>query len=1350
MKILKKLKYSTHTFKLLFFFIFFQISSSLYFDYPTSIVLNNRNIFVIHRTGVTVCDPSFTEIVNNIYSFTSENEQISTEAKLSKVSLSKFDDGYIVSIIIDKIYIFDNEGNYKNRYDFFTFDEELYFTLAVHKVDNDYHYYLIGYINNCQLNLYYYKYDSSNNENNIDISLENFSDRLYYTTDRYIPIDILNKGITCQFIINKNSEEIIMCYYCVYINPDNYVTSIEFYFNGDSLEGKNILHNKYSESLECFQSSVNEEHTKSLTCYISSSGSIQCIVYDTFNYIEYDLYVYISEKCLIKYYGFNVDYFPDTGKFSFSCLNEKGIEIGFYNEDLCSGDKEIYRFTNCEYLYGNTLIYSTTKQDYVLISDLKCNEIECPFEPITEREEEEEEEEIEDNKEEEEIIKIEEENEQAKNEEEEGKGEVEEEKEGEKKENEKEVQEKEKEEENSNEKEEKEEEEKKENEKEVREEEEEREIKKEEDDKDECKELEKCKKCDKDSIINNLCIKCNNKKGYYYLNESISSENKYIECVNNKTKPSNFYFNELRNDFEICFELCATCEKGGDKKENNCIQCEENYKKKPDIPNSNNCVIKCQYFYYYTKYNQYKCTNKSQCPDDYSLLIKEKEKCIDKCNKDDIYQYQYDGNCLKECPNDTVINDYICQDINKDICKLSETEFTYIDDNLTDNEIEIVTKNFAKEFIYTNKHVSLYKNSIYTITLYKNGDCVSQLLLEIPEVDFGDCYTKVKNKYNISDNLIIALIMKNIEGLIYPKMVYFSMHDPKDGEKLECVDICQSDLLIVKEYLLMKIDNSKTDINSIKYLSEQNIDVFNKSSSFYTDICYHFDYPIKKDIALNDRILLFFPNITVCENNCSIKGVNLTSFKAICECKVNDIIKNDIIRNYIIEKSSLGEIESMFSQSNIEVIKCYKDIIVSKYFISNIGAYIILCLLLGQTILTIIYFYKNTFQIRKHLYNITDQYLIYLLKISNKANSNSYNSLELIDKNFVKSAPNKKKKKRCTAVYSNKILKMRKSKVNDDKNNPVNFKHKFSVFNSHKSLNLKNFNYNGSNDIINNASDNNYKQSLNGISVNSNEQFYKNKVSNLSNKEINNIHLIHDLKNKNDLNIEEYLSTDLEDMDYDDAIKKDKRKFCEYFCKKLKNDQIILNTFWVLDPLRPRTIKIILFILNIDLYFFINGLFFNEEYISEVFHSNKPEQFFTFIPRSIERFLYTTLVGVIVEYVIDYFFIEEKKIKGIFKREKDNSFILKYEITKLIKDVRRRNVFFIILSFLIIIFTLYYVFCFNNVYPHTKIEWIKSSIIIIIIMQIKSFLACLLETVFRLISFRCKSEKLYKISLLMS
>ena len=138
----------------------------------------------------------------------------------------------------------------------------------------------------------------------------------------------------------------------------------------------------------------------------------------------------------------------------------------------------------------------------------------------------------------------------------------------------------------------------------------------------------------------------------------------------------------------------------------------------------------------------------------------------------------------------------------------------------------------------------------------------------------------------------------------------------------------------------------------------------------------------------------------------------------------------------------------------------------------------------------------------------------------------------------------------------------------------------------------------------------------------------------------------------NNFNMNEYLATDLDDMDYDDAIKKDKRKFCSYFYEKLKINQIILNTFSAIDPLRPRVIKIMLFVLEIDLYLFINGLFFNEDYVSEVFHSKKPENFFTFIPRSIDRFFYTTLVGVIISYIIDLFFMMKKKLKEYLKEKK--------------------------------------------------------------------------------------------------
>ena len=221
-------------------------------------------------------------------------------------------------------------------------------------------------------------------------------------------------------------------------------------------------------------------------------------------------------------------------------------------------------------------------------------------------------------------------------------------------------------------------------------------------------------------------------------------------------------------------------------------------------------------------------------------------------------------------------------------------------------------------------------------------------------------------------------------------------------------------------------------------------------------------------------------------------------------------------------------------------------------------------------------------------------------------------------------------------------------------------------------------------------------------------------------------------------------------MDFDDAIKKDKRKFFEFLLENLKINQISLNTFNSKEPLKPRSIKIMLYILDLDLYLFINGLFFDEEYISEIFKIEEEDNFFTFIPRSIDRLFYSTFVGVIVGFFIDFFFIDEKKIKGIFKRERNNLMILKFEISKVIKNIKIRFTLFISLSFFILLFTLYYTICFINVYPHLMNEWIKSSIILFIIMQILSILICLFVSIIRFISFRCKSEKLYKISLYLS
>jgi hypothetical protein len=236
-----------------------------------------------------------------------------------------------------------------------------------------------------------------------------------------------------------------------------------------------------------------------------------------------------------------------------------------------------------------------------------------------------------------------------------------------------------------------------------------------------------------------------------------------------------------------------------------------------------------------------------------------------------------------------------------------------------------------------------------------------------------------------------------------------------------------------------------------------------------------------------------------------------------------------------------------------------------------------------------------------------------------------------------------------------------------------------------------------------------------------------------------------DTQNNININIDEFLEPDLDDMEYDDAIVNDKRPFCAFYWEHLKNKQLIVNTFCNNEFLKPITMKLLILILCFDLYFVVNGLFYSEEYISELFHSTKEETFFSFFERSIERVIYTTFVGVIIEYIISFFFIEDKKIKKLYLREKENFVKLKYEIFKIIKSIKKRLIFFIIFCFIISIISWYYVNCFNNVYPGVKIEWIKSSIAIILIIQFLPVVTVFIEAILRALSFKCKSEKLFEL-----
>ena len=267
-------------------------------------------------------------------------------------------------------------------------------------------------------------------------------------------------------------------------------------------------------------------------------------------------------------------------------------------------------------------------------------------------------------------------------------------------------------------------------------------------------------------------------------------------------------------------------------------------------------------------------------------------------------------------------------------------------------------------------------------------------------------------------------------------------------------------------------------------------------------------------------------------------------------------------------------------------------------------------------------------------------------------------------------------------------------------------------------------------------------QSLNKLSNNS---------LNFQEKEdiLNNLNML--IKDDLDISIEQFLKTDPDDMDYDEALRNDDRKFWIYYWEKIQSNQILINTFYFKEYLKPRTIKVMLLALQIDLYFFINGLFYNEEYVKKIFDLKEEEDtLYKAFLRFTDNLFYAFLVGVIINYIIEFFFIEEKKLRVTLKREKGDILVLKYEMIQIIKDINTRYLTFIIITFVILLFTWYHLYCFNNIYPHMQKEWLVFSVLIILSVQILSLLASLAETILRFLSFRFKSEKLFKLSQLLA
>ena len=797
----------------------------------------------------------------------------------------------------------------------------------------------------------------------------------------------------------------------------------------------------------------------------------------------------------------------------------------------------------------------------------------------------------------------------------------------------------------------------------------------------------RCSKCSKKSNDKKLCTDC--KADFIKVNYTTLLSLEFFDCLYESDKMLEKFYKDEDEIYKPCYRTCNKCLKGGDDEAHNCLNCKNGYMFRPGNNPKNNCVAESDNSYI-DAYGNFKNLPNSQCPDDakYKIEYKDKNKilCIYDCKESEDHLYLYNGNCLESCPNNAKNESFKCL-VNKEICTQGKNDI-YINYNDTMKFVETLAKAYSFEFNYTYNHISLYENKNFTIMIYKNDSCIKDLSIKMPTIHFQNCSKILKNKYNTTE-LIYAVADKNQKS---NPTSFLGIFHPISGIKLDVDRLCNNNLNVsIIENLNSIIENSNKEkkiFDLQKSLAEQGINIFDKENEFFSDICYEFDNPLTRDIPLKDRQKDAFPEATLCDDGCHNEGIDFSKMTATCNCIYRDISNSNFESLF---EEIFGDSFKLIASGNLQVLKCKNNFF--NHVFNTIGGIISIILILADITFIVLFFFLELAKMKIYIMNLTNNYIL-CLKNSKKSKENN----PPIKRNF------EKKKK----------YKERGNKK------PISIGSNFE-----KSSNLF--------------------QNKNDIQINLNNR-KKIKLLTIKGKENNNLNIISKDKNMDKKFFKEYLAPSVDDMAYDDAILLDNRKYMEIFCDILKAKQMLINIFIIHDPLKPISIKIIFLILDICCYLVIIGLFFGEDYLSEIYNLEEEDNFFSFFPRIIDKLIYSSIISMIIGYIIDFFFVEEKKIIAIFQRDKNNRHELRQNIAIFIKNILQRYVSFIIIVFIILIFSSYYLLCFNRVYPKTQIEWIKSTIVIFIFIQLISLLKCIYESSLRFMSFRLKSERLYKIS----
>ena len=645
--------------------------------------------------------------------------------------------------------------------------------------------------------------------------------------------------------------------------------------------------------------------------------------------------------------------------------------------------------------------------------------------------------------------------------------------------------------------------------------------------------------------------------------------------------------------------------------------------------------------------------------------------------------------------------------------------------NLTSNEIN---KFVYEEIINVLQDVEVSKeediiietkdNTFYQVTTLENeANLNAANSRKVSKIDLGDCENKLRKAYNLNENISLIMVkFEKVSNSSSERSLQYEIYEPINKTKLD-LSVCKDVKININVPVVLngKMKELHDELKNLGY------DIFDPNSAFYKDICIVFKSSDGTDVPLSERVNNFFQNAgTQCQTGCHFSEYSVETQNLKCECTAESGINTEKAVEIVKEVDTKTIIQSFYEvlkYSNYKILKCYKLPFSINIFRGNKGNYISLAYFVAYLTISIIYLVRKKDVLKEDLSKLVCKNLDEKPKMEMPSGVSG-------DKLGIPNNPNNLRLE-TGGKTSDRNLKI----LNDISN-------KLEELNKNTLILKKNIRRKSTRSKI--IFDNPPKKNLR-IIYNFNN---KNKLEEKS-KEKNESNNIKEKSPQNIINDDKKIldNYELNNLEYEEALKLDKRNFIEIYWSLLKRQHPILFTFVARNDHNNLLIKFSRFIFSLCTDMALNAFFFSDQTMHKMYLNYGKYNFVQQIP----QILYSAIFSQIIDTFLCYLSLTDKYYYQIKKMNIKSRILL----IKIIKVIRIKTYFFFVFTGIMFVFYWYIITCFCEIYANTQIAFIKDSFLSFGLGSSYPFALYLFPTILRLIALKFCEGKLsfiYKMS----